>query len=265
MKSFHDLMNWSTTLGRSRWICSLALILLWVLVSAVLAQETSPTGKLPAQKPAGTASGVGAGDPYAAGKFPIFSERQSVSSPVRQAQSQPGDSVSPTRTLVQPDYYKELKRFRQVKAIIQKNYIKEVSDKDLIDGAISGMLRGLRMDSSALPAEVFAHGSGQYYDLRRYKIAIDTLKKNRDGEVPMKQLVDSPIAGMLQSLDPHSWYLPEEQFKELKAESPGAFAGIGVEITLVHGALTIVSPLDDVFRRPSSLIRRSLDRADLTH
>ena len=50
---------------------------------------------------------------------------------------------------------------------------------------------------------------------------------------------------MLQSLDPHSSFLNEEQFKELQVETKGEFGGLGIEITLENGILTIVSPIED--------------------
>ena len=84
--------------------------------------------------------------------------------------------------------YKELRLFRQVMGIVQKNYVKEVTDKELIQGAITGML---------------------------------------------------------QSLDPHSSYLTEDLFKELQVETKGEFGGLGIEITLENGILTIVSPIED--------------------
>jgi len=84
--------------------------------------------------------------------------------------------------------YKELQLFRRVMGIVQKNYVKDVADKELIQGAINGML---------------------------------------------------------QSLDPHSSYLTEDQFKELQVETKGEFGGLGIEITLENGVLTIVSPIED--------------------
>jgi carboxyl-terminal processing protease len=84
--------------------------------------------------------------------------------------------------------YKELRLFRQVMGIVQKNYVKEVTDKELIQGAINGML---------------------------------------------------------QSLDAHSAFLTEDMFKELQVETKGEFGGLGIEITLDNGVLTVVSPIED--------------------
>ena len=51
--------------------------------------------------------------------------------------------------------YKQLRLFRQVMQIVQKNYVKEVTDKDLIQGAINGMLQSLDPHSSYLTEDLF--------------------------------------------------------------------------------------------------------------
>lgn len=71
------------------------------------------------------------------------------------------------------------------------------------------------------------------------------VQKHYVKDVPDKELVQGAINGMLQSLDPHSQYLNEEMFKELQVETKGEFGGLGIEITLESGILTIVSPIED--------------------
>src|SRR5208283_1629849 len=67
----------------------------------------------------------------------------------------------------------------------------------------------------------------------------------RGSDVSNKELVQGALNGMLQSLDPYSEYLNEEMFKELQAETTGEFGGLGIEIILGKGILTIVSPIED--------------------
>lgn len=57
--------------------------------------------------------------------------------------------------------------------------------------------------------------------------------------------VDNAVSGMLSNLDPHSDYLNEQDFADLKAMTDGQFSGIGVEITPDNGALLVISPIDD--------------------
>ncbi len=53
------------------------------------------------------------------------------------------------------DTYQELETFANVLAIVQKNYVEPVSTKDLIDGAITGMLASLDPHSAYLTPELY--------------------------------------------------------------------------------------------------------------
>ena len=64
-------------------------------------------------------------------------------------------------------------------------------------------------------------------------------------EVTDKQLIEAAINGMLTSLDPHSSYLNEKDFKYMNEQTSGKFGGLGIEITMEQGLVKIVSPIDD--------------------
>lgn len=60
------------------------------------------------------------------------------------------------------------------------------------------------------------------------------------------ELRNGAIRGMLEVLgDPHTQYVPGELRSEFEKELTGEYAGIGAQITIRDGWLTIVSPLDD--------------------
>ncbi len=83
--------------------------------------------------------------------------------------------------------YKELETFYKVMKIVQENYFKDVQEKDLLQGAVNGML---------------------------------------------------------QSLDAHSSFLTQDMMNDLQAEMDAEFGGLGIEISLEKGVLTIVSPIE---------------------
>ena len=60
-----------------------------------------------------------------------------------------------------------------------------------------------------------------------------------------KELIESAISGMLQSLDPHSSYLSPESYKDMQVKTKGTFGGFGIEITMEDGFVKVVSPIDD--------------------
>ena len=76
-----------------------------------------------------------------------------------------------------------------------------------------------------------------------------------------QKLIDSAINGMLRSLDPHSSYLNEDSYREMKVQTRGEFGGLGIEVTLEQGYVRVVSPIDGT---PAA--RAGLETGDLiTH
>jgi len=63
-------------------------------------------------------------------------------------------------------------------------------------------------------------------------------------EVEPKNLIYGALKGMLSSLDPHSQFLDPDAYNELKADTEGKFGGLGIEITLKDGLLTIITPIE---------------------
>jgi carboxyl-terminal processing protease len=91
---------------------------------------------------------------------------------------------------------------------------------------------------------VGAEGEG-YEDLKVFTETLTMVKKNYVEEVKTKDLVYGAIKGMLSSLDPHSSFLNPEAFKEMQAETKGEFGGIGIQIGVKEGMLTIIAPIED--------------------
>jgi len=63
--------------------------------------------------------------------------------------------------------------------------------------------------------------------------------------IDAKKLATGMIDGMLTSLDPHSAYLPPESFHEMEIQLTGEFGGVGIELGMKEGHLTVVAPIDD--------------------
>jgi carboxyl-terminal processing protease len=86
--------------------------------------------------------------------------------------------------------------------------------------------------------------SDQEY-LALLKQVIGIVKKSYVEPVDDKKLVKGAINGMLASLDPHSVYMPADSFKEMQVSTTGSFGGLGIEITIKDGRLTVISPIED--------------------
>lgn len=59
-----------------------------------------------------------------------------------------------------------------------------------------------------------------------------------------KKLIHGAIRGMLSTLDPHTVYLSPKVYGHLKADTSGTFGGVGLEITVRDGWVTVVSPIE---------------------
>jgi carboxyl-terminal processing protease len=57
--------------------------------------------------------------------------------------------------------------------------------------------------------------------------------------------VDKAISGLLSNLDAHSAYLDKSEYEELKIHTKGEFGGLGIQVGIKDGALTVISPIDD--------------------
>ena len=63
-------------------------------------------------------------------------------------------------------------------------------------------------------------------------------------EVDSKEIMYGAIRGMLSSLDPYSMFLDEESFEDFTVTTEGEFGGLGIQITVRDGILTVVSPIE---------------------
>ncbi len=84
-----------------------------------------------------------------------------------------------------------------------------------------------------------------YAELKVFTDVLALVQKNYVEDVNLKTLIEGAIKGMLLTLDPHSGYMSPETYRELQVETKGEFGGLGIEITIREGLLTVVAPIED--------------------
>src|SRR5271170_5096558 len=84
-----------------------------------------------------------------------------------------------------------------------------------------------------------------YNELQTFANVLAIVQKNYVEPVTTKELINGAITGMLASLDPHSAYLTPDLYRDLEVETRGSFGGLGLEITVRNGMLTVVAPIED--------------------
>ena len=77
-------------------------------------------------------------------------------------------------------------------------------------------------------------------------------------ETKEDEIIESAINGMLQSLDPHSVYLNQNDFKELTSDTKGEFGGLGIEVTMEKGLIKVISPIDKTPAERAGIIEGDL-------
>lgn len=84
-----------------------------------------------------------------------------------------------------------------------------------------------------------------YRQLTLFGDVFQRVRANYVESVTDEDLIEAAINGMLTSLDPHSTYLPDDNFKKVQQQTTGKFGGLGIEVTMENGFLKVVSPIDD--------------------
>ena len=87
-------------------------------------------------------------------------------------------------------------------------------------------------------------GGELFKELKIFTDVLSIIQRDYVREVDSKELVEGAIKGMLSTLDPHSGYLDPDFYNDLKVETSGEFGGLGIEITIQDGLLTVVSPME---------------------
>ena len=84
-----------------------------------------------------------------------------------------------------------------------------------------------------------------YRQLTLFGDVFQRVREDYVEEVSDQDLVEAAINGMLTSLDPHSAYLPDDNFQKMQVQTRGKFGGLGIEVTMENGFVKVVSPIDD--------------------
>jgi carboxyl-terminal processing protease len=111
---------------------------------------------------------------------------------------------------------------------------------------VAGATIALGADGAgAAPAGKGGAGGVPFEDLRVFAEVFGRIKSDYVERMPDKKLLEEAIEGMLNGLDPHSSYLNEDEYRELRVGTSGEFGGVGIEIGMEDGFLKVIAPIDD--------------------
>ena len=84
-----------------------------------------------------------------------------------------------------------------------------------------------------------------YREFDQFMTVFEKVRAQYVDKVDDKTLIDGAINGMLASLDPHSSYLDAKDFQQLKMQTDGSYAGLGLSVSLEDGAVKVIAPTED--------------------
>ncbi len=113
-----------------------------------------------------------------------------------------------------------------------------------VGGTVAGALLTTQL-AGPLIAQEAERSASVYEQLDLFGDIFERIRAQYVEEVEPKDLIEAAINGMLTSLDPHSSYLPPDDFDDMQVQTRGEFGGLGIEVTQEDGFVKVVAPMDD--------------------
>lgn len=107
--------------------------------------------------------------------------------------------------------------------------------------AIVGALTLVPLATSAMAAV----DTETYREFDQFLDVFNRVKGDYVDKIDDKTLIKGAIAGMLQSLDPHSSYVDALDFDNLRIQTEGNYGGLGLTVSMEDGAVKVIAPQED--------------------
>lgn len=85
---------------------------------------------------------------------------------------------------------------------------------------------------------------GLLESLQMFSRVVDIVMSTYVEKIDPDKMIQAGIRGMLSSLDPHTEFLDQRDFNELRVRTEGQFGGIGIHIGIMDQELTVISPIE---------------------
>jgi carboxyl-terminal processing protease len=73
---------------------------------------------------------------------------------------------------------------------------------------------------------------------------LERVKQEYVEPVDDRQLIEAAVRGMVTGLDSHSQFLDSTEYEEIRISTTGNYSGVGLEVNMADGIVTVVSPID---------------------
>jgi carboxyl-terminal processing protease len=104
---------------------------------------------------------------------------------------------------------------------------------------VAGLLSGRLLEGQGL-----AQQAETYEELRPFTEVLNQVQRNYVEETKTRDVVYGAIRGLLNTLDPHSSFMPPDVYKEMQVDTKGEFGGLGIQIGMKDEQLTVIAPIE---------------------
>ncbi|HZE51762.1 MAG TPA: S41 family peptidase [Bradyrhizobium sp.] len=89
-----------------------------------------------------------------------------------------------------------------------------------------------------------AVGADTYSQLNLFGEVFERVRADYVEKPDDTKLIEGAVSGMITSLDPHSRYMNDGAWREMREITQGEFGGLGIEVTMEDGLIKVVAPMD---------------------
>jgi carboxyl-terminal processing protease len=82
-----------------------------------------------------------------------------------------------------------------------------------------------------------------YTQIKKFGDVLSATEKAYVEDVDTGKLTDAAIVGMLNTLDPHSVYIPPKQYEKVVEDFKGKFEGVGISFRILNDSITVIEPI----------------------
>jgi carboxyl-terminal processing protease len=98
-------------------------------------------------------------------------------------------------------------------------------------------LGGMRADATP-------EAQNPYQSVAQLGRVLVQIENNYVDPVERGKIVEGAIKGMVENLDPHSSYLPPDEWKQFQSDTEGKFGGVGLEVDGRGEKLVVIAPIE---------------------
>lgn len=82
-----------------------------------------------------------------------------------------------------------------------------------------------------------------YDQIEKFRYVLSLTDKFYVDDIDSGKLTEAAINGLLNSLDPHSIYIPAKQYERVAEDFRGKFEGVGIFFRIINDTITVIEPM----------------------